>query len=91
MAELFDVVAGTESGGFIAANLVSKGPGKSGDAAGSHTIDSGNYMSAALNTQWYKDHINNFYFRYHFPMTAIFFCSLLLAIVVSLIAYRATD
>ena len=81
--ELFDTVAGSETGALIAANLLLPNT-----AANSDQI---NARWATATTNWFKDEINTFYYHYKFPRTAIFFCSLLLAFIAALVGFRVTD
>jgi len=70
---------------LIAANLLIPNLDKT-------TVDTQiNERWATTTTKWFKDEINTFYYHYSFPLTAIFFCSLIVAFVVAGVGFRITD
>lgn len=85
MAELFDTVAGSETGALIASNLLLPNEDDTTKAA------QPNARWANSTSNWFRQEVNDFYYHYKFPMTAIFFCTVLLSFVSSGVAYRIVD
>jgi hypothetical protein len=89
--ELFDTIAGSETGAIIASNLLIRNP-KGFDANNKPVQgEQPNERFASATTDWFKDEENSFYYKYKFPMGAIFCCSLVVAIVFAFVGYRITD
>jgi len=85
--EITDTIAGSETGALIASNLLIP----ASPELKKKNPDQINERFADTTTQWFGDEINTFYINRMYPIAAIFFCSIVVAIVVSAVGFRITD
>jgi hypothetical protein len=98
MSELFDTIAGSETGAIIGSTLLA---GQSvphttetfvGEASTTTTYwKQYNKFWASDATSWFEANQEAFYSMTWFPKEVAFFCSIAVAIALGLIAYKCTD